>query len=134
MNLYGGCLCENLRYHIDGEIIDAGYCHCTVCQRSSGAPMVAWLTIPVTNFRYLHGAPSIFRSSEHGRREYCSKCGTQLAFRKIIEPATIDITLCSLEDSSSVRPQYHIWTQSKASWLKIDDGLPQYEDSGPDVE
>ncbi|WP_197457586.1 GFA family protein [Snodgrassella sp. CFCC 13594] len=42
--LEGGCLCGRLRYCIQGALIDAGFCHCRMCQKSSGAPMMAWAT------------------------------------------------------------------------------------------
>jgi hypothetical protein len=33
----------------------------------------------------------------------------------------------ALEDDSSVEPQYHIFTGSKAPWYEIRDSLPQHE-------
>ena len=42
--LEGGCLCGAVRYRISAEPHHAGYCHCRMCQRSAGAPVVAWLT------------------------------------------------------------------------------------------
>ena len=133
MKLSGGCLCGNVRYSIDATLIDAGFCHCTMCQRSTGSPAVAWLTIPFTGFVYTHGKAASYASSEKYQREFCSRCGTQIAFRAIADPKTIDVTLCSLDDSSIIEPQYHIWCQNKVSWLHIDDNLPQFMDSGPDI-
>lgn len=132
MHITGGCLCGELRYTIDGDIIDAGYCHCRLCQRSSGAPTVAWLTLPTGGFRYTDGSPGVFASSEKSQREFCPACGTQIAFRAIRDPKAIDITLCSLDDPAAIAPQYHIWCQSKVIWLHINDELPRYPDAGPD--
>ena len=42
--LEGGCLCGGVRYRISAEPHHASYCHCRMCQRSAGAPVVAWLT------------------------------------------------------------------------------------------
>lgn len=126
-------MCGNIRYLIDAELIDAGFCHCSICQRSSGAPTVAWLTIPFSGFSYRKGQAGVFRSSERYQREFCPACGTQLAFRAQVEPETIDVTICSLDDRAAVEPEYHIWCQSKASWLHINDKLPQYPDEGPDI-
>lgn len=132
MTLEGGCLCGRIRYLIDADIIDAGFCHCRVCQRSSGAPSIAWMTIPFSGFRYTRGDVGMFFSSDRFQREFCSSCGTQIAFRAKSRPVKIDITLCSLDDSSKVEPEYHIWCQSKVRWLHINDDLPQYGDAGPD--
>ena len=48
MHLTGGCLCEAVRYEIDGEppsgqhISVPAVCHCRMCQKSAGAPMLAY--------------------------------------------------------------------------------------------
>lgn len=131
--LEGGCLCGHVRYVITERPIDAGFCHCRICQRSSGAPSIAWLTVDVAGFSYAQGVVAVYRSSERSQREFCPRCGTQIAFRAIADARTVDVTLCSLDDSSRVRPEYHIWCESKADWLWIGDALPQYPDDGPDV-
>jgi hypothetical protein len=132
MKLFGGCLCGDIRYLIDKDPIDAGFCHCKICQRANGAPTVAWLTIPVVNLNYTGGSVSIFSSSGLYQREFCGRCGTHIAFRAKHDAKTVDVTLCSLDDSSQIKPQYHIWCQSKVNWLHINDELPKYIDSGPD--
>ncbi|MFM2479895.1 GFA family protein [Celerinatantimonas sp. YJH-8] len=132
VTLQGGCLCGAIRYAIDAILIDAGFCHCKLCQRASGAPAVAWLTIPFTGFSYTQGEIGVYASSANYQREFCSHCGTPLAFRAMQDPKTIDVTLCSLDDPTAVKPQYHIWCQSKINWLHLDDDLPQFMDAGPD--
>lgn len=131
-SLEGGCLCGEVRYRVSGEIIDAGYCHCRICQRASGAPVVAWFTVPVGAFSYLQGMPSVFRSSAQSQREFCGGCGTQLVFRRSEGPVTADVTIASLDDPSLVRPEYHIWRESRIRWFETADSLPRHDDSGPD--
>ena len=38
----GGCLCGAIRYRITGAPVEALYCHCRMCRRAHGAPVVAW--------------------------------------------------------------------------------------------
>lgn len=133
MKLTGGCLCGKVRYAINDKLIDAGYCHCRICQRASGAPITAWLTLPVAGFTYTKGKPTVFHSSEHSQREFCAACGSPLVFKRSVAPTTLDVTLGSLDDNSCIRPHYHIWTQSSVSWLHIDDDLQRYEQAGPDI-
>lgn len=132
VNFEGGCLCGAVKYRIGKAPIDAGYCHCRLCQRASGAPVVAWLTVPVGGFAYTKEAPVIFNSSAHSQREFCGTCGTQIAFRRSVSPKTVDVTLASLDDPSQVSPQYHIWRRSKIAWFETTDSLPRHEDAGPD--
>lgn len=132
MKLTGGCLCGAVRFLIDGKLIDAGYCHCRICQRASGAPVTAWLTLPVDGFVYTLGEAAVFHSSEHSQREFCAACGSPLVFRKSKPAKTVDVSLGSLDDNSGIKPHYHIWTQSSVDWLNINDDLPRYEQAGPD--
>jgi len=134
MDRQGGCLCGHVRYLIDAEPLDAGFCHCKLCQGASGAPVVAWLTVAVSGFRYQQGQVKRYRSSPHYQREFCPHCGTQLVFRKSNSATTLDVTLASLDDVNSVAPQYHIWCQSQVSWLHLEDPLPRYPDAGPDSD
>ena len=127
----GGCLCGSLRYQAR-DAIDAGYCHCRLCQRSSGAPVLAWATFPTAAFAYIKGEPATYRSSEKGRREFCARCGTQIAFRDTETPTRVEVNIASLDDPAAIEPGYHIWVGSQVPWLHIADDLPRYVDGGPD--
>ncbi|MGL9717887.1 MAG: GFA family protein [Wolbachia sp.] len=39
-------------------------CSCAICQRSSGAPTVAWVEFPLKSFEWVKDQPSLFRK-EH---------------------------------------------------------------------
>ena len=127
----GGCLCAQLRYEVS-ELIDAGYCHCRLCQRSSGGPVLAWATFPAGRFSYTQGEAATYASSGSGRREFCASCGTQIAFRDLRTPDRVDLNIASLDDPARVEPQYHIWVASQIPWFEINDDLPRYADDGPD--
>lgn len=130
----GGCLCGALRYRVTGALVDAGYCHCRLCQRSSGAPLLAWLTVAAECFSYIEGKPSVFHSSARGQREFCRVCGTQIAFRRPSNSTSVDVTIASLDDASLVEPEYHIWRSSRIAWFETTDHLPRHEDAGPDED
>jgi hypothetical protein len=130
-NFVGGCLCGRLRYEAR-DPIEAGYCHCRLCQRSSGAPVLAWAGFPIARFSYSKGAPESYRSSPRGLRDFCASCGTQIAFRDSATPTRIDVNVASLDDPAAIEPEYHIWIGSSVPWLHIDDDLPRYTDEGPE--
>ncbi|MEX0758509.1 MAG: GFA family protein, partial [Tistlia sp.] len=79
--LTGGCLCGALRYRVTAAPLDAGYCHCRICQKLSGAPAMVWVTVPRAGFGYTEGEPRVHRSSDWGQREFCAACGSQLVYR-----------------------------------------------------
>ncbi len=129
----GGCLCGAVRYRLEGPPLHADYCHCRMCQRAAGAPVVAWGTWPADRFAWLRGEPRTFASSARGERSFCPSCGTPLTFVDPGDPATVDVTLASLDDPAAFAPQSHIWTMSRVRWLDIRDELPRYTGarSGP---
>lgn len=131
--LVGGCACDAVGYVVTVPPLDAGYCHCRLCQRSSGAPVLAWLTVVATGFAYTRGAVRVFQSSAHGQREFCAACGTQLVFRRGAAARSVDVTLASLDEPARVAPEYYIWRQSRLPWFETADTLPRHADAGPDV-
>ena len=129
----GGCLCGLVRYRISAAPSHADYCHCRMCQRATGAPVVPWLTAPSDAFAWTDGEPAVYRSSQKAERLFCPSCGTQLAFREIAEPDHLDVTLASLDDPEAIQPGYHIWTTSRIGWFEVADDLPRYPERGPVV-
>lgn len=127
--LTGGCFCGAIRYEASGQFFHATLCHCDMCRRSTGAPCVAWFSVPATAFRVTAGVPASFRSSNHATRSFCAACGTQLTFVDDASKGEIDITTCSLDDPSAATPRDHTFTASQISWLALADPLPRYRRS-----
>jgi hypothetical protein len=126
MTLAGGCLCGGVRYRLDAAPFDAGYCHCRLCQRASGAPVLAFATVPVDAFVLTAGEPRRRRSSDFGERWFCGDCGTPLAMRVDHQPETIDFTIATLDEPYPVRPGFHIWHGSRIGWFETADDLPRH--------
>lgn len=130
-NSEGGCACGALRFSASAEPVDAGYCHCKLCQRTTGAPVLAWVSYPTDSFSYTRGQPKLFHSSEHGQREFCADCGTQIAYRGLQGVGTVEVNVGSLDDTEQVQPLYHIWCDSRISWFDTADTLPRFPRSKP---
>jgi hypothetical protein len=130
--IYGGCLCGAIKYELLGLPRSVAYCHCRMCQRASGATTIAWATFDRAALHLTHGAPATFRSSPKATRSFCRDCGTQLFFAYAEGPDELDVTLGSLEDPNALSPTYHTWVKRCPRWLVIQDGLPQFEEDGPD--
>jgi hypothetical protein len=130
--LQGGCHCGALRYETSDTPSHRVNCHCTTCRGTTGAPFVAWFTVPRAEFRLIQGAATRYRSSPQATRTFCPRCGTQLTFEEEDRPDDVDITTCSLDDPGKLPPQKHIFTRSKLAWVKLADGLPEYKASSSD--
>lgn len=131
--LTGGCCCGAIRYRIAAPASDVTHCHCRLCQRSSGAPVVTWLTVPTAALTWLSGTPRLRRSSPRAVRGFCADCGTALTFAYDDQPASIDVTVASLDQPAVIAPRAHIWTSSAMPWLRVDDDLVRYEGSSEPV-
>ena len=129
--LHGGCFCGAVRFEAGGEPFHETNCHCSICRRTTGAPFVAWFSVPRAQFRFVRGAPSRFKSSAKGTRSFCSQCGTQLTFENEDAPDETDITTSSLDDPERVPPKDHTRASSKLRWVTLGDDLPQYPEARP---
>ncbi len=121
----GGCLCGAVRYAAN-ELTGAGYCHCRMCQKASGAPVVAWCGAPIGAFSWTKGKPKEYRSSLKSIRVFCPDCGAQLGFRRAEAPTEMELNLATLDHPEAVAPRYHIYAASQLPWLHIVDNLPRY--------
>ena len=97
-----------------------------LCQRTSGAPVLAYVSFPVAAFAYTAGSPSRYASSDVGVREFCATCGTQVAFRRIADAVTVDVNVGAMDEPAAYPPGKHIWCASAIPWLALSDGLPRY--------
>jgi hypothetical protein len=124
--LAGGCHCGAIRFSIATDTVDfAGYCHCSICRRLSGAPVTAWIAIADGGYQLTAGTPTAYRSSDHGSREFCPRCGSQLLFRG--NDGTLTVSTTALDDAevAAVRPRIHIYTADRLGWFDTTDTLPR---------
>ena len=63
----GGCFCGAVRYRVEGPPLDAGYCHCRMCQRANGAPAVAWVTWNLDRFAWQGPEPATLEHPQPDR-------------------------------------------------------------------
>jgi hypothetical protein len=127
--LRGGCFCGDIRYEADGTPFNETNCHCSICRRTTGAPVVAWFSVARSGFRFVSGTPARFRATDKAMRSFCPRCGTQLTFEHRDTPDEIDLTTASLDDPEAVPPRDHIHTRSKLGWVRLADDLPVYPET-----
>jgi hypothetical protein len=127
--LEGRCFCGFIRYSVEGTPYNETNCHCSICRRLSGAPFVAWFTVAERELRFVAGEPATIRSSDHGTRAFCPRCGTPLTFQSDRAPGEIDVTTCSLEHPELVPPRDHTRASSKVPWVALADGLAVFPEA-----
>jgi hypothetical protein len=89
--------------------------------------MVAWGTFTTAGFAVTGSTLREFASSPGVLRSYCATCGTSIGYRHERRPGEIDVTLATLDEPAALAPEAHIWVRDKLPWVRIDDGLPQFD-------
>ena len=130
----GGCFCGHIRYVADGEPVMTAICHCSMCRRAAGAPMMAWAMFPADAVRFETQRPATFPSSPGVTRGYCDRCGTQLTFEGDVIPGLIDLTIGSFDNPAAVTPQFHYWDGRRLPWVVPGDGLTRHPEFPPQPE
>ena len=126
-DLPGGCRCGAIRYHVTQEPPRAALCHCRDCQRSAGAPVVAWMLVDEGSIE-ISGEPRVYESSPGAFRSFCGKCGTGLFYRsEVIFPGQVDIQIATLDDPEAVVPKAQIQLAERIGWMGQLDELTTFE-------
>ena len=127
----GGCFCGAIRYRVSVATRDVSHCHCSICRRTTGAPLVTWATFPAAAFVFTAGTPAELRATPRAVRQLCAACGTALTFRETARPGSIDVTVGSMDHPDAIVPAAHIWTASQLAWLRLGDDLPRHAGEDP---
>ncbi len=129
--LRGGCQCEGIRYEVTGVPQQVVVCHCTDCQRQSGSAFGMTLVVKEENFRLTQGELKTFAAkSDAGRPKlgaFCPECGTRIYHKPQWRKGTVSVKPGTLDDTSMLKPDIHIWTGSKQPWITIPEDVEAHE-------
>jgi hypothetical protein len=132
-SLTGGCLCGGVRFELTEPATDAGYCHCTRCQRRTGTAASAQARIDGRTFRLVQGAELVqaWRHPDGGFEKcFCRECGSHLFSRNPDDPAQISVRMGAFDGDPGVRPSWRAFVAYAAVWEPIpDDGLERYDEA-----
>ncbi len=125
----GSCLCGNIRYELDAELGEFGFCHCRDCQKASGSAHAANAPVERRDFRLIAGADSLkeFESSPRKFRAFCSRCGSPIYAYLTAVRDVLRLRLGSLDTPFDRQPRAHTWVSQRAAWAPISDDLPQFQ-------
>ncbi len=110
----GQCLCGAVRYRLTKPVHDVDACHCAMCRRWSGSPLMA---IDGGTEVAFEGEDQIarYRSSQWAERAFCRTCGTHLFFR-LVESGQYFLFAGTLDDQSGLTLQTQIFVEEKPDW------------------
>jgi hypothetical protein len=126
--LRGRCHCGNIRFEAPDDPIHSTLCYCNDCRRQSGAPVLAWAMFPKASIS-IEGKPSVYHSSETGRRSFCSACGTGLFFTngQLDQMGMVQVRIAAFDDPNAVGPKMQVQTAERPVWMASINALASFE-------
>jgi hypothetical protein len=127
--LRGGCLCGAVTYEVQSPFLRFAHCHCSRCRRATGSAHASNLYVDPSRFRWVSGEASVRRydllSARSFATTFCTACGAPLPHhtrsgREVVVPAG------SLDEEPQLRPQAHIFFESRPGWSCANEGLPHF--------
>ncbi|MBU0589481.1 MAG: GFA family protein [Gammaproteobacteria bacterium] len=131
----GGCLCGNIRYTVSQPLLNIIACHCTHCQRASGAGASHNAAIATSAVTFTSGKPKVFAdTAQSGNtlyRHFCGDCGSPIYSQREKSPGMMTLKVGTLDESDDAKLVMNIWTSSARPWMPIDPTTEQYPENRP---
>jgi hypothetical protein len=126
------CNCGAVQLELTEPPLGASYCHCTRCQRRTGAAASANIAFPPDALRIARGEDRIrcWEPPTGSPKFFCGDCGSALFSRN--PQGGVGVRLGVLDDDPGISPGAHQFTAYAAPWEPIgDDGLPRHPEAPP---
>jgi len=131
----GSCLCGAVTYTVDQPLREVIVCHCTDCQKASGAGASHNIVVKSAAITITSGTPRTYaKTVDSGRvltRSFCGDCGSQLFASRNTTPEMSVLKAGTLDDRSGLVPVMDIWTVETAAFAPCLEGLPQFPGNRP---
>jgi hypothetical protein len=130
--LTGGCLCGAIRFELSPPPTQAGYCHCTRCQRRTGTSSSAQVVADEGSIAFLQGEELVqgWCPPDGMEKCFCRECGAHLFSRHPESKAIKSVRMSAFDGDPGVRPSFRQFVAYAAPWEPIpDDGLERFEES-----
>ena len=125
----GSCLCEKIKFSIEGSFDSFYLCHCKYCQKSTGTAHAANIFSSSAKVTWNEGEGLISHfhlpNTRHAKN-FCSQCGSPLPI-SIGDGKLICVPVGSLSHSPKIRPTAHLFIKSKAEWENHLEGVKRFD-------
>lgn len=127
----GGCFCGAVRYRVRAVPMFVHCCHCTDCQKQTGAAFAINALIEASNVELIAGAPiRTTQKTDSGRPHdlyRCEFCLSALWSDYGRREVMIFLRVASLDAPGAITPDVHIFTRSKLPWVELPAGARAFE-------
>jgi hypothetical protein len=137
--LEGRCLCGKITYSCDAEPVATAVCHCTHCQKQTGTAFSIIVGVPRDALQIEGDSLATFTTvgTDTGKdtaRQFCRECGSPIASIGEALPQLAFIKAGTLDDTSWLEPQMHVWSDSAQPWVPLDGHAGPKLPRGPQLQ
>ncbi len=130
MTQNGACQCGQVHYTISGAPLFTYACHCMTCQKRTGSAFSLGAVYPLDALAVAGEMTAFTRTSDGGdsnTRYSCAECGNIIYGVGSATPGVAKLQPGTLDDTSRVVPDVHLWTRSAQSWIVLPEGAHAFE-------
>jgi hypothetical protein len=128
------CQCGQLSARLPGPSAVVIACHCSDCQRRSGAPFGVLAYYPEDSLGITGEATRYVRPTATGgtfETFFCPRCGSTVYVRAGKHPTSIGIAVGAICDPAYPAPVRSVWEQSKHDWVVIPEPAQHFQQGRP---
>ncbi|HWU78382.1 MAG TPA: GFA family protein [Rhodanobacter sp.] len=129
----GACTCGAIRYRMTSSPLFVHCCHCSWCQRESGAAFALNAMIESDRLELLQGEPELVDTpSNSGKGQLiarCPRCRVALwSHYAGAGKAVSFVRVGTLNEPYRLPPDIHIFTSTKQPWVVLPSNIPAVEE------
>lgn len=128
----GSCLCGQVTFTVGEPLSRMSHCHCTICRKIHGAQFATYAEAKSLKFTSGQDQINSYESSPGFTRQFCNTCGSVLP--ESSNKGNFYLPAGLLDEDPGIRPEEHIFVESKSDYYTIHDALPQHVHYGDDDE
>lgn len=122
-------MCGGVAFEMTGTPSRVTHCHCSRCRKVRGTANATNLFVPLAGVRFVRGEDLLTSykvpEAKFFSHTFCRVCGSSMPRLDSGRQIAV-IPMGSFDDDPGVRPQSHIFVDSKATWDDILDDLPAF--------
>lgn len=130
----GSCLCGQVGYRLQGEIVGFQYCHCSRCRRFTGSAHAANLFVRPPDLVWVRGEGEVGKYTLDADPKFptafCKRCGSSMPSMSSTGRFWV-VPAGTLDADPGLRPKQSIFWGSRAPWYQHVSDLPQHEEMPP---
>jgi len=130
VKITGSCLCGQLNYTGDTEIMGAMSCHCDACRKATGAAYSTNLFVKDADFDIQGETLEFQHKSDSGStmtKINCATCGSPTLGRNTNRPGGLVLRAGTVDQKDLIKPAGYVYCENAIPSTAMDPALKQFE-------